>query len=152
MSIQIEGVVVQPLKQIRDERGAVFHMLKKTDSLFTEFGEIYFSLVHSGIIKGWHIHKKMTLRYAVVSGLIKLVLYDDRKDSHTRGVVMEIDTGPDNNYSLIVVPPGIWNGFQGIAKEVSIVANCADIPHDPEEIMRIAPFDKRIPYTWKKTT
>jgi dTDP-4-dehydrorhamnose 3,5-epimerase len=41
----------------------------------------------------------------------------------------------------------VWNGFKGIANE-SIVANCATLPHTPDEIDRLNPFDPRIPYDW----
>ena len=143
----IDGVVVQTLKQIADERGKVMHMIRCDSPLFTKFGEIYFSVVNPGVIKGWHLHKKMILNYAVVSGMIKLVLFDDRKNSPTKGEVQEIFTGEDN-YFLIKIPAGVWNGFKGIGTKPAIVANCATIPHDPHEIVRLDPFDNSIPYSW----
>lgn len=143
----IEGVHIRTLKQIPDERGKVMHMLRRDDPWFERFGEIYFSTVYPGVIKGWHLHSRMTLNYAVVAGMIKLVLFDDRNTSPTRGELMEIFTGEDN-YALITVPPGIWNGFKGIGKTPAIVANCATEPHDPEEISRLDPFSSTIPYDW----
>ena len=143
----IEGVSVRPLRQILDERGKVMHMLRSVDPEFTAFGEVYFSVVFPGVIKGWHLHQRMTLHYAVPFGLIKLVLYDERPQSATRGELMEIFTGPDS-YSLIRIPPGVWNGFKGLGIAPSLVANCSDIPHDPAEIARRDPFDASIPYKW----
>jgi len=148
MDQKIKGVIVKPLRKIPDERGCIYHMLRCDDPEFEKFGEIYFSTVHSGIVKGWHIHEAMTLNYAVVYGKIKLVLYDDRKGSDTRGNLMEICLG-EEDYFLVKVPPKVWNGFQGMAKETSIVANCATLPHDPDEIKRIDPFSKDIPYDWR---
>jgi len=143
----IDRVLVKPLKQIVDERGKVMHMLRSDDENFEKFGEIYFSVVNPGAIKAWHLHPKMALNYAVVSGMIKLVLYDNRENSPTKGELMEIFMG-DNNYVLVHVPVGVINGFKGIDTKPSIVANCATIPHDPSEITRIDPFDKTIPYDW----
>ncbi len=143
----IEGVIITPLKQIVDERGKVMHMLRADADHFTSFGEIYFSTVHPGAIKGWHVHQRMVLNYAVVTGNIKFVLYDDRADSRTAGTVQEIFLGPDN-FCLVTVPPLVWNGFKGIGTETAIVANCASIPHDPQEIDRKSPFDPSIPYDW----
>lgn len=143
----IQGVSIVPLLQIPDERGKVMHVLKSTDNHFMEFGEIYFSTVFPGAIKGWHIHSKMTINYAVPIGRVKLVLYDDRKGSPTQGQVQEIFIGPDN-YALVTVPPMVWNGFKGVGLVESLVANCASIPHDPTEITRLDPFDKSIPYDW----
>src|SRR5262245_1221401 len=145
----IEGVKVVPLRRIPDERGTVMHMLKRTDPHFREFGEIYFSSIYKGVIKGWHKHAHMALNYACVYGRIKLVLYDDREGSPTKGELQEIFLGPDN-YSLVIVPENVWNGFKGMAAE-SIVANCATRPHDPVAAgtVRLSPLDRRlIPYDW----
>lgn len=143
----IEGVIVKPLRKIPDERGAIFHMLRNDDPEFEKFGEIYFSMIYPGIVKGWHIHEKMVLNYAVVMGTIKLVLYDNREDSPTKGNFMEIIMG-DQNYVLVKVPPKIWNGFKGVGHKPAIVANCASIPHDSLEIKRIPPDSKEILYDW----
>lgn len=144
----IEGVVVKPLRQIPDERGKVMHMLRNDDPEFSGFGEIYFSCVYPGVIKGWHIHKKMVLNYAVPYGMIKLVLYDDRPGSRTNGEIQEIFMGSDN-YCLVKIPPLIWNGFKGVGVTRAIVANCSSIPHDPAEINRKRPDDPSIPYIWE---
>jgi len=143
----IDGVMVTPLKQILDERGKIMHMLRSDSDNFKGFGEIYFSCVYPGAIKGWHIHSRMTLNYAVPHGHIKFVLYDDRPESPTKGELQELFLGQDN-YCLVTVPPFVWNGFKGIGTEMAIVANCTDISHDPTEIDRLDPFDPRIPYKW----
>jgi dTDP-4-dehydrorhamnose 3,5-epimerase len=143
----IDGLIITPLKQIVDERGKVMHMLRNDDPHFLSFGEVYFSTVHPGAIKGWHIHQRMVLNYAVLIGSIKFTLFDDRSGSKTKGEIQEIFLGPDN-YCLVTVPPLIWNGFKGVGTETALVANCANIPHDSSEIDRLDPFDSRIPYDW----
>ena len=144
----IDGVIVTPLRQIFDERGKVMHMLREDSPLFSRFGEIYFSCTNPGAIKAWHLHKKMTLNYAVIYGEIKFVLFDDRSDSKTRGRTQEFFLSPEN-YCLVTVPPLVWNGFKGIGDKTSIVANCATLPHDPSEIERRSAFDASIPYDWQ---
>jgi dTDP-4-dehydrorhamnose 3,5-epimerase len=145
--MMIDGVLVIPLERIPDERGTVMHMLKRTDPHFIEFGEIYFSTVYPGVVKGWHKHSGMTLNYACIHGRVKLALFDDRDGSPTKGELMEIFLGPDN-HSLVQIPPGVWNGFKGMGAETSIVANCATQPHDPSGSIRLDPFDNDIPYDW----
>ena len=145
--MMIKGVEIIPLKQIADERGKIMHMMRCDAKYFDGFGEIYFSVVYPGVIKGWHLHKKMTLNYAVIVGMIKLVLFDGRKKSPTKGKLTELFIGEDN-YCLIKIPYGIWNGFKGIGQKTAIVANCATLPHDPDEIIRLSPFSKKIPYNW----
>lgn len=143
----IDGVKITPLKQIVDERGKIMHMLRNDADHFTEFGEIYFSCINQGSIKAWHIHKEMTLNYAVPFGQIKFVLFDDREGSPTRGELQELHIGPDN-YCLVTVPPMVWNGFKGVSVQPAIVANCTDIPHRADEIDRLDPFSDKIPYSW----
>lgn len=143
---QIAGVQFVPLRRIPDERGTIFHMLRATDPHFVAFGEIYFTSIYRGVVKGWHRHRDMTLNYACISGRIKLVLYDDRDGSPTRGVLVERFLGPDD-YALAVIPPGIWTGFKGMTDE-ALVANCASHPHDPSGTERADPFGGTVPYDW----
>ncbi len=143
----IDGVVVKKLSIIPDERGAILHMMRSDDPIFKKFGEIYFSIVYPEVVKGWHLHKKMTLNYAVPVGMIKLVLYDNRRDSITNGEVMELFIG-ELNYQLVSIPPNVWNGFKGIGNKAALVANCSTEPHDPNEIERLDPRNNAIPYNW----
>ena len=143
----IEGVKITPLKQFFDERGKVMHMMRNNSPEFKKFGEIYFSCTYPNAVKAWHLHKKMTLNYAVVTGSIKCVLYDDRPDSKTNGLIEEYFMSPEDYY-LLTVPPLVWNGWKSIGNNTSIVANCSDIPHDPDEIIRKPIEDSDINYDW----
>ena len=143
----IDGVKIIPLKQIADERGKVMQMLKATDPHFIRFGEIYFSCAWPGTVKAWHLHKTMTLNNAVIAGWAKLVLYDGRPKSLTRGEIQEIFLGEDN-YCLTQIPPGVTNGYKAYGEKMVILANCATEPHDPNEIVHIDPFTRDIPYNW----
>jgi dTDP-4-dehydrorhamnose 3,5-epimerase len=143
----IQGVGIHPLRRIRDERGEVMHMLRRDDPHFEQFGEIYFSVVYPGVVKGWHLHQRMAINYAVPCGEIKLVLYDRRPESATNGEIQDLVVGT-SNYVLVHVPPGVWNAFLGLSQDSATVANCATIPHDPAEIERKSPFAPDIPYDW----
>ena len=143
----IEGVKIIPLKRIPDERGTILHMMRVTDPHFLQFGEIYFSTVYKDVIKGWHLHHDMTLNYACVFGRIKLVIFDERQSSKSRGELMEVFLGPDN-YSLVIIPPEVWNGFRGMSSPYAIVANCCTHVHDPTRSVRLDPLDNHIPYQW----
>ena len=143
----IHGVSIIKLNQMLDERGKVMHMISTNSSSFKGFGEIYFSCVYPGAIKGWHLHKKMTLNYAVPVGNIKFVLYDNRSESPTMGEIQEIFMGPDN-YCLVTVPPMVWNGFKCVGLEMAVVANCASHTHSDGEIDKKSPTDASIPYDW----
>ena len=144
----IDGVKIRQLRQIPDERGMIMRFLRADDPDFTEFGEVYFSVVYPGVVKGWHLHKVMTMNYTVPVGTVKLVLFDDREGSLTRGEVMELFVG-EGNYVRVQIPPGIWNGFKGVGTASAMVCNCASHPHDPSDSERMPPTDARIPYCWE---
>jgi dTDP-4-dehydrorhamnose 3,5-epimerase len=141
------GVKVTPLRRIPDERGVIMHMLKSTDETFTEFGEIYFSCGYPDAVKAWHIHKEMTMNDCCIVGMVKLVMYDMREDSQTHGNLMELFMG-EQNYCVVQIPPGVANGYKPFGDKMAIVANCASIPHDKNEIIYIDPFTNEIPYDW----
>jgi len=143
----IEGVIVQKLKQIVDERGKVLHMLRADSSIFTRFGEIYFSVINPGAVKAWRRHLKMTQHFAVPVGKIKLVLYDNRENPLNSGKIETLEIGEDN-YCLVRIPPLIWYGFQGISSFPSLIVNCTDIPYDLAEIERLDENTSKIPYRW----
>lgn len=143
----IKDVIKTPLKQIHDERGKVMHMLRSTDPYFEKFGEVYFSWIYPNVIKAWHKHSIMKMNYAVPIGCIKLVLFDDRKDSETFGGIDEFFLNSENYY-LLTIPNGIWYGFRAVGNESAMIVNCSTIPHDPSEIVRIPYNDTLIPYNW----
>jgi len=145
----IDGVQIIPLSQILDYRGKIMKMMDINSPYFSKFGEIYFSSIHSGIVKAWHIHKEMELNYVCVTGKILLVLQDWRLDSPTHRETMEIYLSPED-YKLVKVPTYILNGFKGLGGTDSIVANLATVPHSEKEVTRISIDDMSRYYDWWK--
>ena len=143
----IQDVKVTPLKIISDNKGRVMHMLRNDSPIFKSFGEIYFSTIYKDSIKAWHLHKKSTLNYVCVKGKVKLVLFDERKNSATNGQHQELILSPEN-YFLVTIPPNIWNGFKGMDAPESIIANCLNFPHNENEMGRKEPNDKNFNYSW----
>lgn len=150
----IEGVAITKLRTIADDRGSVRHMLKTTDSHFRAFGEVYFSSINSGVVKAWHLHKQMWLNYACVVGEIVVGLIDLRFGSPTyKQQEMYLLGEDDESYFLLTIPPMVWNGFripEASKHEVAVVANCASLPHDPKEIVRVNPDNFTQPFNWGK--
>ena len=145
----IEGVLIHPLKKICDERGVIMHMLRSDDPHFEKFGEVYFSMAYRGVIKGWHEHTQQTQFYAVIEGMIKLVLYDHRQSSKTYKKLMELFIG-EHHYQLVRIPPGVVNGYKVFGVKTALIANCATLPHDPAEMIRYDPHGDKIPYSWDR--
>jgi dTDP-4-dehydrorhamnose 3,5-epimerase len=143
----IQDVKILDLKIISDDRGKIMHMMRSDSPAFKKFGEIYFSTIYKNVVKGWHLHLKSTLNYACIKGKIKLVLFDDRKDSKTKNKYQEIILSPEK-YFLVSIPPNIWNGFKGLDSNESIIANCLDNPHDEKEMVRKDSSDKYFNFKW----
>ena len=148
-SNEIEGVIVQPLKQIAGNRGSVLHMMRRDSELFKQFGEVYFSEILSGKVKAWKRHKKQTQNLAVPLNNIRLVIYDNRPSSSTHGNIVEYKLGRPDHYRLVHIPPMLWYGFQALGGETALIVNCADQPHDPNDTESLSSDSNEIPYQWK---
>ena len=150
----IEGVRVKPLKPVCDERGRVMEVLRRDDELFSRFGQAYITTAYPGVVKAWHCHRRQTDHLAPIVGMFKVVLYDGREGSPTRGEVQEIFAG-EHNPLLIVVPPMVYHGFKCIGPAdvgEGMVLNCPTEPYNPDEPdeLRLPPDSDEIGYDWAR--
>ena len=147
----IQGVTVKPLKVIADERGYLMEMMRVDDPFYQKFGQTYVSVAYPGVVKGWHYHNLQTDHFVIVKGMMKVVLYDDREGSPTRGTVNEFFMG-EKNPILITIPPKVWHGMKGTGTEPAMLVNCPTEPYnykDPDEV-RCDPHENDIPYDWDR--
>jgi dTDP-4-dehydrorhamnose 3,5-epimerase len=145
----IHGVRVKNLRLIPDERGRLMEILRSDDDLFIRFGQIYMTTAYPGVVKGWHYHKKQIDNFAALKGMIKLVLYDQREDSPTRGEVNEFFIG-EHNSQLVQIPALVLHGFKCVGNEEAIVVNCPTELYnyqEPDEF-RVDAFSPDVPYNW----
>jgi dTDP-4-dehydrorhamnose 3,5-epimerase len=145
MNSTIAGLVLTPLKQIADERGAVLHMLRSDEPGFPGFGECYCSETLPGAVKAWKRHTQQTQNLAVPVGRLRLVVFDDRAGSATQGAFQIIELGRPDSYVRVSIPPGLWYGFSALGSSPALIVNCADRPHDPQESERLPADDPSIP-------
>ena len=143
--VNINGIILTPLKKIQHPRGDILHGIKKSDIGFEGFGEAYFSTIKGGQMKGWNRHKRMTLNLVVPIGEVTFVIYDDREKSSSKGRFSSIVLSP-LNYKRLTVPPKLWLAFKGNGSNTSLILNVASIEHDPNEIEKLD-LDK-IVYHW----
>ncbi len=127
-SLILNKIMVQPLKRIKVSGGDVLHGLKCSELGFQGFGEAYFSMIEVDSIKGWKMHKKMTLNLMVPVGLIKFIFISEDGANFREELIGE------NNYARLTVPPNIWFGFKGLASPFSLLLNIANIEHEPAEV------------------
>ncbi|NOS99847.1 MAG: dTDP-4-dehydrorhamnose 3,5-epimerase family protein [Phycisphaerales bacterium] len=147
----IQGVCVKSLKAHCDERGRLMEILRSDDELFEKFGQIYMTTAYPGVVKAWHFHHRQTDHFAVVYGMAKIVLFDPRDGSSTRGVVNEFFAG-DFQPLLIKIPPLVYHGYKCISEGETIVLNMPTelFNYDQPDEHRIAPDDPGIPYDWAR--
>ena len=148
---RIDGVQVQPLKVVADERGWLMEVLRSDDEgFFTKFGQVYVSATYPGVVKAWHYHLRQTDNFACIAGMVKLVLVDTRDGSPTRDTINEFVIGVQNPV-LVQVPKMVYHGWKCISLEPSLVINVPDEPYDranPDE-RRLAPHGT-LPYDWTR--
>ena len=144
----IDGVLIIPQKIIDVIGGDVLHGMKSSDPGYMGFGEAYFSMVDPGVVKAWKRHREMTLNLIIPFGAVRLVFYDDRGNSMSKGRYKEIIISRDN-YCRVKVPPMVWFGFQGVYQNTSVLLNIADVEHSPGEVDKKDIND--IKYSWELT-
>lgn len=147
----IQGVKIKQLKSIPDERGRLMEMLRADDDIFIKFGQVYLTTAYPGVVKAWHYHKKQTDNFIVIKGVMKVVLYDDRKDSPTFGKINEFFMG-DYNQILLQIPNGVFHGFKCIGETEAMVINISTEVYnysEPDEY-RVSPHTQDIPYSWER--
>ena len=149
--MMIDGVKIKQLKPIADERGRLMEMLRSDDELFEKFGQVYMTTAYPGVVKAWHYHEKQTDHFTVVKGMAKVVLFDGREDSSTKGEVNEFFMGVHNPI-LLKIPKKVFHGFKCISEEEAVIINVPTEPYNrdqPDEVRE--PWDsKKIPYTWER--
>jgi dTDP-4-dehydrorhamnose 3,5-epimerase len=146
---QIPGVHVRSLKLLPNARGRLMEIQRCDDDIFPGFGQVYITGTYPGVIKAWYRHHRQIDQIAVVTGLLKLVLYDTREGSPTRGALSEVYLG-DLAPKLVQIPTGIWHGFQALGdREVFAVhINAAAFQADHPDEDRLPATDPSIPYAW----
>lgn len=143
----IDGLILTDLRQFIDDRGSVLHMMRCDAPEFMGFGEAYFSEIFPGAVKAWKRHRAQTQNIAVPVGRVRVVIYDDR-DGATRGQVQVFELGRPDAYIRLRIPPGLWYGFACQSDQAALLANCADVPHDPGDSEHRPSDDPEIPYRW----
>lgn len=147
----ISGVEIKKLKCIPDERGRLMEILRSDDALFLKFGQAYMTTGYPGVVKAWHYHKKQWDNFCVVKGMMKVVLYDNREESPTKGEIMELFMG-EFNPLLVRIPPLVYHGFKCISEKEAILINIPTETYkheDPDEF-RVHPHENDIPYSWER--
>lgn len=119
---------VEKLEFRHGPKGSVVKVLRKSDASFEDFGELYFSFVDLGQIKGWKRHRTYSLNLVVVSGAVTFAIYDRRLE------LVRLDSG--SNYLRLWIKAGTWFAFRG-EEENNQILSVIPGEHDPQEVETI---------------
>ncbi len=89
----------------------------------------YCFTVRPGMIKGWGLYKKHDDRYFILCGELETVLYDERSDSPTRGLVAKVVIS-EYRRRLLNIPAGVWHANRNIGAKDVVVVNFPTIQYD----------------------
>ena len=146
----IQDVKTRNLAVISDERGFLLEMLRSDWPEFLKFGQAYVTACYPGVVKAWHYHRNQWDNFVCVYGMAKVVLYDAREKSQTKGLINEFHIGQLNPL-LIKIPPFVYHGFTAEGRETALVVNFPtelyDYEHPDEH--RLPSNDSSIPYAWE---
>lgn len=147
----INGVATKQLKVIPDERGRLMEILRNDDHIFVKFGQVYLTTTYPGVVKAWHYHKKQDDFITCVKGMLKLVVFDGREGSPTKGEVSEFFIG-EHNPLLVKVPAMVYHGWKCISEDEALVVNVPTEPYNREnpDEYRLDPHVNDIPYKWER--
>ena len=148
----IQGVKTKKLAVHCDERGRLMEMLRADDpEMDVRFGQVYLTTAYPGVVKAWHYHHKQTDHFVCTRGMMKVVLFDDREGSPTRGTINEFFIG-EHNPMVVEIPRLVYHGFKCIsdyeATVINITTECYNYK-DPDEF-RLPPHGGPIPYDWAR--
>lgn len=147
----IEGVKTKKLTSVPDERGRFMEIIRADDDIFAKFGQVHVTTAYPGVVKAWHYHNNQDDHFAVISGMMKVVLYDGREESPTHGRINEFFIG-DHNQMVLRIPRRVSHGFKCISGKEAILMNLVTEPYNynaPDK-HRIDPHDNNIDYDWSR--
>jgi dTDP-4-dehydrorhamnose 3,5-epimerase len=148
----IAGLKFRPTRPVPHEDGHLTEVARASwDVLGEPIVQVHVTTTIPGRIRAWGLHRVATDRLFVVLGLVKIVVYDGRNDSPTRGSINEF-TVSEKTPGLLIVPPNLYHGWKNIGVSEAIIINmpdrmynyeapdALDLPWDSEAAQRIVPY------------
>jgi len=134
------GVTFHEVVTHSDERGSVVELYDPRWGWHPDPLVFSYSFtIRPGMIKGWGVHKQHEDRYFIMFGEMEVVLYDDRLDSPTRGLLAKVVMS-EYRRRLMNIPAGVWHADRNIGSKDVVVVNFPTTQYD-----HAAPDKYRLP-------
>ena len=127
------------LKKIKQKKGNIVKIIKKDDTFFYSFGELYVSEIKPHQTKAWRYHKRSTQNIFLLEGRCKIVCQLKKRFVETQL--------SENSPKLIIIPKKCWYGFKNKSRKKVKLLNLCDRKFSENEILRKE--IKEIKYNWK---
>ena len=147
----IEGVEYKEVSNVIKHSGWLTELFRPEWFTNKEIDQVFKIALQPGVVSAWHKHPLTTDRLSIVTGIIGLVLFDDRVGSPTNGMINEFRLS-ELRPGTVQIPPGVWHGIQNLHHEISMLLNLTDKAYqyeDPDH-WRIPFNDPQIPYLFDK--
>jgi dTDP-4-dehydrorhamnose 3,5-epimerase len=153
-----DDVIARNIAGVRVDRPVGYHDHRGSLVPFMDFAKPFWDepIVHAyeftirpGRIKGWGMHRRQADRYFVQSGDLRIVLYDGREDSPTKGNFCQFWFA-GNGWLLLYIPQGVWHATQNWGSTLGRIVNFGTVrfdPADPDKA-RIDPHSGVIRFDW----
>jgi dTDP-4-dehydrorhamnose 3,5-epimerase len=144
----IDGVRIRPARTHSDARGTLCEIYDPAWGFSDEpLVYSYQVTIRPGITKGWVQHRTYDDRLFFSLGTARVVLYDDRDDSPTRGLVNE-RCFDEHNRSLVRIPAGVWHAVTNVGTTDCLMVNVPTRPyrHEDPDKWELPPDTDAIPY------
>jgi len=129
----IAGVVTRQAVTHPDERGTLTEVFNPAWDLSDEpLVYVYQVTIRPGQVKGFVLHRTHSDRLFFSLGTAKVVLYDDREGSPTRGMLNELHFS-EHNRAHLVIPPGVWHAVKNVGSTDALFVNCPTKPYNHED-------------------
>lgn len=126
----IDGVLIRAATTIADERGTVCEIYSPAWGITeAELVYVYQTTIRPGQHKGWVMHRHQDDRLFFSQGSVKVVLYDERQDSGTMGMINELFFG-EQNRALLHIPRYVWHAVKNIGQTDALFVNMPTAPYD----------------------
>jgi dTDP-4-dehydrorhamnose 3,5-epimerase len=150
----IDGVMFRPTRPVPHEDGHLTEVARASwEQLAAPIVQVHVTTTMVGRIRAWGLHRSVTDRLFVVSGLVKIAIFDGRKNSPSAGRINEF-TVSERNPGLLVIPPNLYHGWKNIGTAEAIIINMPDKMYDYESPDALdLPWDSElareiVPYRW----
>ena len=153
-SPRVAGVEFRPTRPVPHEDGHVTEVARASwAQIASPIVQVHITTTLAGRVRAWGLHQRSADRLFVVSGLVKLVVFDGRRDSATLGLWNEFVVS-ERNPGLLIVPPNLYHGWKNIGNGEAVIINmparlydygqpdALDLPWDSPAAREL------IPYVW----